>query len=108
MLVHGVQCMLEMTQHFAPHDECYCVTSGGSEHCGEIGRKIWLMPTGHISLEFYDKMKHAFMMGSIVHMPYPTVPVWEGDARGQCVRGQHARHASVLPLEAVKGDETVT
>jgi len=82
MLVHGMQSVLEMTRHFAPHNECYQVILGRSRCCGEIGKKMWLMPTGCVSLEFYDKTKHTFMMGCIVHMLYPMAPVWRRGARG--------------------------
>jgi len=81
-LVHGMRSVLEMTRHFAPHNECYRVISGRSGRFGEIGRKMWLTPTGRVSLEFYDKTKHAFMTGCIVHVPYPMAPV-----RGKLRRG---------------------
>jgi len=101
MVVHGMQSVLEMTQHYAPHDECYQVISGRSGHCSEIGRKMWLAPTRHVLLEFYDKTKHVFMTGCIVHVPYPTVPVWRKGAKGR-----RAKRATAPPAEAVKGYET--
>ncbi len=100
-LDHGVRSVLEMTRHFAPHDECYRVISGRSRRFGEIGRKMWLTPTGRVSLEFYDKTKHAFMTGCIVHVPYPTAPVW-----GKGAKGRRAKRAAAPPAEAVEGYET--
>jgi len=72
MLVHGVQLVLELSQHFSADSKCYHMTSKHSEHCGEIGRKMWMTPTGGMSLEFYDKMKYAFVLGSIAHIMYPA------------------------------------
>jgi len=100
-LVHGVRSVLEMTQHFSSQDECYRVISGRSGRFGEIGRKMWLTPTGRVSLEFYDKTKHAFMAGCIVHMPYPTAPV-----RGESAKGRRAKRAAAPPAEVDEGYET--
>jgi len=100
-LDHGVRSVLEMTQHFAPQDECYRVILGRSRHFGEIGRKMWLTPTGRVSLEFYDKTKNTFMTRCIVHVPYPTAPVWRKGAKGR-----RAKCATAPPAEAVEGYET--
>jgi len=62
---------------------------------------MWLTPTGRVSLEFYDKTKHVFMMGCIVHVPYPTAPVRRKGAKGRC-----AKRAAAPPAEAVEGYET--
>jgi len=43
-----------------------------------------MTPTGCMSLEFYDKMKYAFVLGSLVHIMYPAMVARQGVTRCQC------------------------